>query len=289
MKRVLITGATGMLGRDIQEALGARPYSALGRRDLDIRDATSLKDAVAGHDVVINCAAYTGVDEAEEHEAEAFAINAEGAHNLAIAARAHGATLIQVSTDYVFHGDATTPYPEDAPRQPLGAYGRTKAAGEELVLEAYSEGSVILRTAWLYGRHGPNFVATMLRLAGERETLHVVDDQRGQPTWTRDLAHKIVELIDAGVSRGIFHGTSSGETTWFGLARAVFTHAGLDPNRVQPTDSASFQRPAPRPSYSVLGHAAWETHSLTPIRGWENALREALPRLVNTPGPGTVA
>ena len=268
-----------MLGRDIQEVLAARPFTALSRRDLDITDAAAVMQAVAGHDVVINCAAYTHVDDAETHEAEAFAVNAEGALNLAVAAKAAGAQFLHLSTDYVFDGSASTPYPEDAPRHPLGAYARTKAAGEELVLEAYPEGTLIVRSAWLYGQFGPNFVTTMLGLARERDTVSVVDDQHGQPTWTRDLAHRIIALIDADVRTGIFHGTSSGATTWFEFARAIFLHAGLDPLRVQPTDSASFPRPAARPSYSVLGHASWAEHGLTPIRPWEEALIEALPLL----------
>jgi dTDP-4-dehydrorhamnose reductase len=281
VKRILITGASGMLGRDIQDVLGARPFTALSRGQLDILDFDAVRRALTGHNVVINCAAYTAVDDAETHEAEAFAINAEGAQNLALAARDEGATLIHVSTDYVFNGQATAPYGEDDERNPLGAYGRTKAAGEELILEAHPAGSVIVRTAWLFGQHGPNFVATMLRLAGERETLTVVDDQRGQPTWTRDLAHKLVEIIDADITHGIFHGTSSGETTWFGFAREIFSQAGLNPERIQPTDSASFVRPAPRPAYSVLGHDAWACSGLTPIRKWENALHEALSKIRN--------
>jgi dTDP-4-dehydrorhamnose reductase len=158
----------------------------------------------------------------------------------------------------------------------VGAYGRTKAAGEELILEVYPEGSAIVRTAWLYGQHGPNFVSTMLRLAAERETLTVVNDQQGQPTWTMDLARKIIELIDFGTPSGIFHATSSGATTWFDFAREIFTLSGLDPQRVQPTDSASFVRPAPRPAYSVLGHEGWDTVGLAPIRDWRVALTEAL-------------
>ena len=277
MKRILITGANGMLGRDIQEALGARPYSALNHATLDVRDLDQVREAVRGHDVIVNCAAYTKVDDAEAHEADAFAVNAEGAHNLALAARGAGARLIHMSTDYVFDGAATSPYPEDAPRHPLGAYARTKAAGEELVLEAHPTGTIILRSAWLYGQYGPNFVSTILRLANERDTLAVVDDQRGQPTWTRDLAQKVVEIIDADISSGIFHGTSSGETTWFDFAQAIFSGAGLDPERVTPTDSASFIRPAPRPAYSVLGHDAWALSGLSPLRHWQDALKEALP------------
>lgn len=282
VKRLLITGASGMLGRDVQDVLGARPFTALSRAQLDILDLDAVGRAISGHDVVINCAAYTAVDDAETHEADAFAINAEGAQNLALAAHEVGATLIHVSTDYVFNGQATTPYGENDERDPLGAYGRTKAAGEELILEAYPAGSVIVRTAWLYGEHGPNFVATMLRLASERDTLTVVDDQHGQPTWTRDLAHKLVDIIDADITSGVFHGTSSGETTWFGFAREIFAQAGLDPERVKPTDSASFVRPAPRPAYSVLGHDAWARYGLTPIRSWQDALAEALPFIAQT-------
>jgi dTDP-4-dehydrorhamnose reductase len=282
MKRVLIAGANGMLGRDIQETLGARPFTALNRAALDVRDLDAVREAVSGHDVIVNCAAYTRVDDAEEHEADAFAINAEGAHNLALAARDTGARLIHLSTDYVFDGSATHPYPENSRRHPLGAYARTKAAGEELVLEAYPAGTIILRSAWLYGQHGPNFVSTMLRLAGERDTLTVVDDQRGQPTWTRDLAQKVVEIIDADITSGIFHGTSSGETTWFDFARAIFAGAGLDPERVQPTDSASFVRPALRPAYSVLGHDAWALSGLSPLRHWQDALAEALPLIARS-------
>jgi len=279
VKRILITGASGMLGRDVQDVIGAWPFTALSRSQLDILDLDAVGRAISGHDVVINCAAYTAVDDAETNEAEAFAVNAEGAHNLALAAREAGAVLIHVSTDYVFNGQANAPYGEDDERDPLGAYGRTKAAGEELILEAHPAGSVIVRTAWLFGQHGPNFVATMLRLASERETLTVVDDQRGQPTWTRDLAHKLVEIVDADITSGIFHGTSSGETTWFGFAREIFAATGLDPERVQPTDSASFVRPAPRPAYSVLGHSAWGRAGLSPIRSWHAALAEALPHI----------
>ena len=282
VKRILITGANGMLGRDIQESLGARPYSALSRATLDVRDLDDVREAVRGHDVIVNCAAFTKVDDAEAHEEDAFAVNAEGAHNLALAARDTGARLIHMSTDYVFDGSATSPYPEDAPRHPLGAYARTKAAGEELVLEAHPAGTIILRSAWLYGQYGPNFVSTMLRLANERDTLTVVDDQRGQPTWTRDLAQKVVEIIDADISSGIFHGTSSGETTWFDFAQAIFAGAGLDPERVRPTDSASFTRPAPRPAYSVLGHNTWALSGLTPVRHWQDALAEALPLIARS-------
>ncbi len=275
MTRILITGAGGMLGRDLQTALAGRAVTAATRAELDITDAEAASDAVAGHDVVVNCAAYTAVDAAENDEETAHLINATGAENLARASARHGARLIQVSTDYVFAGNATSPYAEDAPLAPVSAYGRTKADGERLARAAHPDGTIIVRTAWLYGQHGPNFATTMLKLAADRETLTVVEDQRGQPTWTADLAAQLVALIDSPVTHGVFHGTAAGETTWFGFARAIFENAGLNPERVQPTDSSSFVRPAPRPAYSVLGHDAWAAAGLATPRNWRTALDAA--------------
>lgn len=274
MTRYLIAGAGGMLGHDLQHVLAGREVRALGRTELDITDAASVADAVRDVDVVINAAAHTAVDDAESHEDEAYAINATGAGLLAAAAADAGARFVQVSTDYVFRGDAAIPYPEDAPLDPLGAYGRTKAAGERLVREAHP-GAHIVRTAWLYGEHGASFPRTMLRLASERDTVSVVTDQLGQPTWTRDLASAIAALLDAEAPAGTYHGTNSGQASWFELARATFELAGLDPERVLPTDSSAFVRPAPRPAYSVLGHDAWARVGLAEPRDWREALAEA--------------
>ena len=275
MTRYLITGAAGMLGRDLQAALAGRDVTAFDRAELDITDRAAVLAQVVGYDVIINAAAYTKVDDAETNEDAAYAINATGPHNLALAAAASGAKLVQVSTDYVFDGSATAPYAEDTEINPLSAYGRTKAAGEAFVLQEHAAGSYIVRTAWLYGQHGPNFPKTMLKLAASRETLSVVDDQVGQPTWTADLAAQIVALLDSGAPAGVYHGTSSGVTSWFGFAQAVFATAGLDPERVTPTDSSQFVRPAPRPSYSVLAHDAWAAAGLSPIRDWREALAVA--------------
>jgi dTDP-4-dehydrorhamnose reductase len=276
--RVLVTGANGMLGRDLQSVLAGRQVTALGRADLDVTDAAAVAAAVDGHDLVVNCAAYTRVDDAETHEREAYAVNATGAANVARACAATGARLVTISTDYVFDGNATEPYAEDRPRDPVNAYGRTKAAGEELALAAHPTGTYVVRTAWLYGAHGPNFAQTMLDLAKTKDTWSVVDDQLGQPTWTADLAARIVELIDAGAPAGIYHGTNSGEATWFEFARAVLEESGLDPDRITPTDSSSFVRPAPRPSYSVLGHGAWAAAGLPEMRHWREALAAAVRR-----------
>ncbi len=272
--KYLIAGARGMLGTDLRDALHGREVVALGRDELDITDQESIAAAVAGVDVVINAAAYTNVDAAEEDEATASAVNGTAAGLLARGAAHVGARFVQVSTDYVFDGLGRSPYPESSTIKPLGAYGRTKAEGERLVQQEHPS-AYIVRTAWLYGAHGPNFAKTMLRLAGERETVSVVDDQRGQPTWTSDLADAIVRLLDADAPAGIYHGTNDGETTWFGFARAVFEVAGLDPERVLPTDSTSFVRPAPRPAYSVLGHEGWSRAGLAPLRDWRVALEAA--------------
>jgi dTDP-4-dehydrorhamnose reductase len=275
--RYLLLGGYGMLGTDLRAALPAREVIAPARADLDIRDADAVREAAYGFDVVINAAAYTRVDDAETHEDEARAINALGAGNAARAAAETGAKFVQVSTDYVFSGVAEEPYREDTPRTPAGAYGRSKAEGEELVLDAHRS-PYIVRTAWLYGAAGGNFPRTMLRLAAERDTVSVVTDQVGQPTWTADLAGWIVDLLDVDAEPGIYHGTNGGSTTWFSFARAVYERAGLDPERIQPTDSATFALPAPRPAYSVLGHTAWTRAALDTPRDWTEALDEAFDR-----------
>ena len=272
-----------MLGQDLvaelHESPGAHEVTAVDRDVLDIIDPDECLAAAAGHDVVVNVAAWTAVDDAETHEAQAFSVNAVGAANLARACSAAGARMLQVSTDYVFSGNASSPYPEEASLAPRSAYGRTKAAGEWAV-QSLCPQSWIVRTAWLYGAHGPNFVKTMARLASERDTVLVVDDQRGQPTWTVELAHAIVGLVEAQAPFGTYHGTSSGETTWFGFAQAIFAGLGLDPARVRPTTSDKFPRPAARPANSVLGHEAWTRASLAALPDWRVALSEALPTVV---------
>lgn len=271
----LITGAGGMLGTDLAVALSGREVTALTRAQLDITSVDAVRTALAGHDVIINAAAYTKVDDAETHEAEAAMVNAVGASNIARVAAENGAIVVQLSTDYVFSGSEVGPYDEDAPTSPRSAYGRTKADGERRVLDAHPDGSFVVRTAWLYGEHGPNFAKTMLALGSRRPEVQVVTDQVGQPTWSLDLAHQIVRLLDSDAPFGIYHGTASGEASWFDFARAVFEFGGLDPDNVKPTTSAQFVRPAPRPANSVLGHDAWADAELEPMRDWREALKEA--------------
>lgn len=270
--RWLVTGARGMLGTDLCALLAARgeAVTAVGSRDCDIRDLGAVRAAARGHDVVVNAAAWTAVDAAEDDEAGAFAVNALGARNVALAAREAGARTVQVSTDYVFDGTATEPYPTDHPTSPRSAYGRTKLAGEWAV-RSTDPVSIVVRTAWLYGRHGTNFV-TKLRDAGRRGPVRVVADEVGQPTWTRDLARFIVESVAAEVPAGVYHATGAGQTSRVEFTRAIFELSGLDPALVSPCTAAELALPAERPAYSVL--APDERAPAMPA--WQDSLAEFL-------------
>jgi dTDP-4-dehydrorhamnose reductase len=284
MTRWLISGAGGMLGTDLAAALASRgePVTGMDRASLDVTDAAAVTDAVARGrpDVVVNCAAWTAVDAAEASEEQALAVNSGGAANLAAACAGLGARMIQVSTDYVFAGNAGRPYAEGDVPAPSTAYGRTKLAGERAVLSRLPGAGYVVRTAWLYGAHGPNFVRTMIRLEGQRPTVDVVDDQLCQPIWTDDVARQVISVVHAAVAPGVYHATSSGQTTWYGLAREVFTLLGADPSRVRPIPSSALPRPAPRPAYSVLGHDSWAGPGIPPIGEWRTALHRAFPGLL---------
>ena len=273
--RWLVVGSRGMLGGELVETLGRGPHDADGvdLPEVDITDLDSCRDAATGHDVVVNCAAYTAVDAAEKDEATAFTVNAVGPANLARACAESGALLVHLSTDYVFAGQGETPIPEDAAVAPRSAYGRTKAAGEWAV-QAYLPGQhYLVRTAWLYGRDGPSFVHTMRRLALDSDApVTVVHDQRGQPTWTRDVADQIVALVDGEAPTGTYHATSTGSPTWWDLAREVFILSGADPDRVHPVPTSAYLRPAPRPAWSVLGHDAWVGTGIDAIGDWRERL-----------------
>jgi len=229
-----------MLGQDVEADV------SLTRAQLDVTDRDAVRAAITGDDVVINCAAWTDVDGAEEHEQEALRINRDGARNLAEAA----GRVIYVSTDYVFDGTKREPYLESDPVNPQTAYGRTKLAGERATAEANPRHHIV-RTSWLFGPGGPNFVETILRLARERDSLRVVDDQVGKPTYTGHLAPELLELA-ASEEYGIHHRAGAGECSWFEFALEIVERAGLD-CRVEPCTTAEFPRPAPRPAYSVLG------------------------------------
>jgi dTDP-4-dehydrorhamnose reductase len=286
--RVVVTGAAGQLGTDLCQVLEHDPrvlaWQGLTRAELDVTDAAQVRAVlrdqarpakIQGGLVVINTAAWTDVDGAEQDEAGAYALNASAPGLLAASCAEVGATLIHISTDYVFPGDATRPYDVDDPTGPASAYGRTKLAGEQAVRMLLPDASYVVRTSWVYGASGGNFVKTMARLERERQTLTVVDDQRGCPTWSADLARGLVDLAASTAAPGIYHLAGGEETTWCGLARAVFEELGADPDRVQPTTSAEFVRPAPRPAYSVLSVRAWQAAGLTPLRDWREALTVA--------------
>ena len=253
--RVLVTGAAGMLGSDVVRAAAERGHAVVARprAELDITDAGAVAAAIAAArpDAVVNCAAWTDVDGAQDDEAAALAVNATGAGILARAAAAAGAQLVHVSSDYVFDGRASAPYVESDPVAPLGAYGRTKLAGEDAVLAA-DPGHAVVRSSWLFGLAGRNFVATMLRLAdGGREEIAVVVDQVGCPTFTGHLAPALVEVAERRAG-GVHHIAGAEHCSWHELAVETFSRAGLD-IRVAVTTTDAFPRPAPRPAWSVLG------------------------------------
>jgi dTDP-4-dehydrorhamnose reductase len=275
--RLLVTGAAGMLGRDVVASAtdAGHEVSALARADLDIADAAAVRSAVAAAtpDAVVNCAAWTDVDGAETAEAEATAVNGAGAGNLADACADAGALLVHVSSDYVFDGRAQDPYREDAPTAPQGAYGRSKLAGEHAV-EAAGGRSAIVRSAWVFGPHGRNFVDTMRRLGAERDELAVVDDQVGCPTYTGHLAPALLEIAERGAT-GYMHVAGGGSCSWFDLAVATFEETGLD-CRVRRQSTADLGRPAPRPAFSVLT----STRDDVPVLPhWREGLRAHLNRV----------
>lgn len=277
MERVLIIGAEGMLGGDLSAALQGR-YECVGTdvADFDITDAVDTMRNIARirPHVVVNLAAVTQVDQCESDSDRAFAVNAEGARNVALATRAAHARCLFLSTDYVFDGAKRSPYRENDPPHPLSVYGRSKFQGERYVQDVDPD-ALIVRSSWLFSERGANFVKTVLRLAKEKEELEMVNDQTGSPTYTKDLSLAMVALI-AARQRGIFHVANGGTCTWFEFARRIASLIG-SPLRLIPIGSAQCGRPAPRPVYSVLGQE--KLHSVTGLvmPPWE----EALSRCVN--------
>lgn len=279
---ILLTGAWGMLGRSLREALApCGPVVATARLPgpatlpLDIADLSAVKECVQGvrPDWVVNAAAYTAVDRAEEEQEEAFRVNAGGPANLAAACLRTGARLLHVSTDFVFDGTKGTPYVETDPPSPLGVYARSKAEGERLV-QASGVEHVILRVAWLFGPGGHNFVRTVLRLARERGELRIVDDQRGTPTFTRDAAAQARRVLEAGLT-GVVHAAGAGVTSWYGFAHEVLSKAGLQA-RLEPCTTTEFPRPAPRPANSALRNQVLESTIGDTMRPWQDALADYL-------------
>ena len=282
----LITGASGQLGLAMQSELKARriEYLALNSQDLDITNLEMVIKSLTDNapSVVVNCAAWTDVDEAETNQDRAFAVNALGAKNLALASKQLGATLVHISTDYVFSGENDTPWLEDAERNPTSVYGSSKREGEIFVEDLYPEGSYIIRTAWLYSSNGKNFVKTIAKLAlSNMVEVRVVNDQFGQPTSAGDLSKQIVDLVVARMSFGVYHGTNSGSATWFDFAQEIFRLTGKNKSRVIPVSSSEFPRAAKRPKYSVLSHDKWKKSKIIEMREWKLALAHELPAILS--------
>lgn len=270
---ILVVGANGMLGRDLIALLGDRGHG-VDIADIDITSLESVMTVIGAlkPEVVVNCAAYTDVDGCEGNPETAMAVNGEGVAHLAMACRQSGAVLVQISTDYVFDGGKGTPYVEDDAPCPISVYGESKLAGE--MNAAFCPEHLIVRTQWLYGLYGKNFVETMLRLGTEKDELAVVDDQIGSPTWTVDLARAIIALIDSGC-RGTYHAANAEYCSWNGFAKAIFAEAGLDVS-VRPMSTTELNRPARRPLYSTLECSKLTSDTGFQPQPWRDALREYL-------------
>ncbi len=269
-----MTGAAGQVGHHVVDLLDDPDVTALTRADLDITSPAAVEAAVRRlrPDVVINAAAYTAVDAAETDEDAAFAVNATGPRLLAGALARHGGRLVHVSTDYVFDGQARRGYEPDDPTGPATAYGRTKLAGEQAALAELPD-CYVVRSSWVYGGPGPNFVDTMLGLEASRDTVDVVTDQTGSPTWARDLAGALIAVGASTARPGVMHYANDGAASWHELAAEAFRAVGADPARIRPVSSAEFVRPAPRPAWSVLSTRSWTERGLPAPRDWRAALR----------------
>ena len=284
--KILVTGVTGQLGGEVATAFKRLGHEVIAtdRQTLDFLLPAQAADLVRSQqpDWVINCAAYTQVDKAESEPAAAFTVNRDTPAQLAQAVAEYGGRLLQVSTDFVFDGRQTRPYVEGDAPNPLGVYGRSKLEGEQAVLVALPT-ATLLRTAWVYGAHGHNFVKTMLRLAGEGRPLRVVSDQIGTPTWTSDIVTAITALVDRQVS-GVFHFTAAGETSWHGFASAILEEASrigfeIKTDSVEPIPTTDYPTPAARPAYSVLNTEKIKPLLSALVPGWRDSLKNMLQEL----------
>jgi dTDP-4-dehydrorhamnose reductase len=279
----LILGGEGQLGLSLQLILSQAniPFRAVGRDALDISNRNECIQVIneLKPSVVVNCAAWTAVDLAEDHEEEAFDINCNGSRNVAIACRESIATLVHISTDYVFSGVSDTPYETDSPIAPTSAYGRSKLCGEQAVQQELPQRSYIFRTAWLYSQFRGNFVKTMVRKALTNSPVRVVSDQLGQPTVATDLAQHIVHVVESNAPFGIFHGTNSGQASWFELTKEIYSFLKVDTSLVTPVPTSEYPTRAVRPQYSVLSHNHTTDLGLQEMNDWKTALTTALPAI----------
>lgn len=275
--RILVTGGAGMLGSDLLKRLGqSHEAKGVDLVDMDILDEAGTRDLIVGirPDWVIHCAAFTNVDGCEKEPEKAFSVNAEGARNVAMASRFAGARMLYVSTDYVYDGSKKVPYIETDPPAPLNTYGMSKLKGEHEVL-AVAPGALIVRTSWLFGENGPNFVKAILGQIGKKKELEVVADQVGNPTYTPDLSEAIARLVERGAG-GVYHVSNSGSCSWFEYAKKVLELAGATGMEVRPITTQELGRPALRPAYSVLSNEKYRLLTGHALRGWDEALSEYL-------------
>jgi dTDP-4-dehydrorhamnose reductase len=287
--KVLVTGASGQLGRDVVLLLEKEGHDVLAcdRDQMDITNQAQCNEVISSYhpEVVIHCAAYTAVDAAETDIDGAYKVNAVGTRNVAVAAEKTGAKLIYISTDYVFDGKSVDPYQEYDNTNPQSVYGKSKRAGEWLV-QSLSSRWFVVRTSWVYGLHGNNFVKTMLKLGQEKPKLQVVHDQKGSPTYTLDLAGFLMELMTTEMY-GIYHASNSGTCTWYEFTQAIFEEAQTTGGvsiqaKLEPCTTEQFPRPAPRPVNSVMDHMSIRTNGLTDLRPWRDGLKDFIFSLSET-------
>ncbi|MFP4975301.1 dTDP-4-dehydrorhamnose reductase [Paenibacillus sp. CN-4] len=287
--KVLVTGAAGQLGQDMVLLLQREGHEVLAcdRAEMDITDLAHCEKVIGafGPEAVIHCAAHTAVDAAETDIDAAYLINATGTRNVAVATEKAGAKLVYISTDYVFNGQGTRPYHEYDNTDPQSIYGKSKRAGEVLA-QTLNSRYFIVRTSWVYGKYGNNFVKTMLKLGQEKPLLQVVNDQKGSPTYTVDLARFLLKLIQTE-KYGFYHASNSEACTWYEFTQAIFAEAeellGLKMTaRLEPCGTEQFPRPAPRPSYSVMEHLSIRTNGFEDLRPWREGLRDFLKELQNS-------
>jgi dTDP-4-dehydrorhamnose reductase len=282
----LITGGSGQLGIAISQELGKRGlhFRVTDSQELDVTSISNVLGFIVqmSPKVIVNCAAWTNFESAETNEFKASRVNAVGAENVGMAAKNSGAKLIHISTDYVFSGESQTPWQVMDVTDPQSAYGRTKAEGERQVMAIYPENSFVVRTAWLYSPWGKNFAKTMIELAIKDEgEVRVVNDQVGQPTSAIELARQLVDLGTSTSPAGIYHGTNSGQATWFEFAQEIFKLSGADVARITPISSSELAIPTKRPRYTVLSHDAWAKTTVKPLSDWRIALAEAMPSIIS--------
>lgn len=282
MIKILVTGSNGQLGSQLRQISQAYPdieFMFTDLPELDITNQVQVDKVMSAFNPnwLINCAAYTAVDKAESDEALASLLNTEAPSLLAKACTRNHTRMVHISTDYVFDGHGYHPYTEDHPKAPKGVYGSTKAAGEELVISANPE-ALLVRTAWLYSVNGGNFMKTVLRLAREKGTMRVVSDQIGTPTWAGDLAIAILTMIKQNIAAGIYHFSNEGVCSWYDFAKAIVEIKGID-CIIDPTDTAGYPVPAPRPFYSVLDKTKYKTTTGQSIPYWRDSLKQCLHQL----------